>query len=258
MIAIITHPKYFDKSKLYRKKVDLVYIFNSYELYKELSKKYKCVNLNNSYKIVNENFFPSQVYTNHRTISKIYYFRELILQYFYKKKYQLYRSHKIAQINYYYKQDPIYNLVKARAKKTFKTDKTKAMNILNEGIYKAIKDSIEEIVDKKYYELNKDYFQLIFNLIDSFYRAYIYTEEDFKRGAEITTDIFKYNLAMTIIIYYRMEQRDIYKNRFHYNYLRVISRLFIENIHANNIKAYTKAQITHWEEDEWSILLLMI
>ena len=250
MLVIITHPKYFDKEKLKRKKVELCYIFNSKRLYNELSKKYKCVNLNSQYEIIDENFFPSETYDGRLLYPRMFSFRISILTYFYKKKYQLMKRKGVAAVGAYYKRDAIYNMSVAMAKKTFKRDKSGAMRSLNDSIYSVVQEGIYNIVSKSYFDENKEYFPLIFNLADSFYRSYIYSFPDVKRGAEVTSDVLKYNFVMNSIIYYRMEKNDIYKDGFHYNYLRVLSRLFIENIHRNlGIKEFTYENIEFWEED---------
>ena len=53
------------------------------------------------------------------------------------------------------------------------------------------------------------------------------------------------------MLYYRFNKRDIYEERFHFRYLKVLSRLFIEQIHQNDVKKFIHNNIEYYKENQW-------
>jgi len=244
MLVFITHPKYFDIKSLDDKKVDLIYIFNSKVLYHKLSKDYKCINIGKDGNIVDENYFPKQ------TLKKYYgllEFKKGIYGYFKKKHYKA--QSKIYVMRGGYK-DVMYRMTFAEVRRLEKKNINEAILYLDNAILKEVISMLEFEYSKKWTEIHNDKLKYIFNLINSFYRAYIYRFFR-KRGLELFGDLFRHNLFLNILIHYPFEKYDIYENRFHYNYLKVISRLFIEQLHKNDVKGFIKSNIAYYKENGW-------
>ena len=70
-----------------------------------------------------------------------------------------------------------------------------------------------------------------------------------ERGAEVFADIFRFSLFMHILLYYHFDKYDIYADtKFKYGYLKVLSRLFIEQIHSNDVKGLVKGYLNEYKE----------
>ena len=241
MLVFITHPKYFDRKKLRGKKVDLVYIFNSKILFNKFNKK--CVNIGLDGKIKNENFF-SKEFLN---IKKGQILDLKFSVYAYFKKVELQHKRKFYVIRGGFR-DYQYNLVSSTSRDIAKRDINRAIYFIDNEVINLMFNILSLYYDKK--EIDKKYISKLFYIYDSFFRAYVYSF-GFKRGAEIFADIFKYSLFLNTLIYYKWDKWDLYKDFFHYNYLKVLSRLFIEKITKNNIHSFIEANLKYYKENGW-------
>jgi len=246
MLVFITHPKYFDKTKLQDKKVQLIYIFNSKNLFNELKDSYKCVNLGLNGKIIDENFFPKKLVSN---IFKKMMFnnRKDLFAYFKKKAYNKQRVY-VRGMGF---RDAEYRLVRNLSEQVRKKDEQVAFEYLNERIYEQIMNMIQMDVSQNEYQFRSKYFNLLHNYTHSFFRSYIYSMGFRRRGVELFGDIWTYNYFLNVMLYYSFSKFDIYKNGFNYNYLKVLSRVFIEVIHKNDIKGFIKSNIEYYKKHEW-------
>ena len=245
MLVFITHPKYFDESKIENKKVELIYIFNSKQLYNKLSQKYKCVNLGIDGNIIDENFFPKRKMSE-ESLSKIFDFKMGIYSYFKKKYYQIESKYYVKRGGY---KDSEYRFVADYSYNLYRKNKIKGILYLEDEL----KDMVNRIINfdnsSNIKKQNIKFIKFIFNYVSSFYRAYIYSFSLKKRGIEIFGDVFKYNLLVTITLYYCFDKYDIYENKkFKYGYLKVLSRLFIEQIHSNNVKYLVNGYTYEYKE----------
>ena len=241
MILFITHPKYFDRRKIRGKKPDLVFVFNSKEMFDKFDEK--CVNIGWDGKIKHENFFkkdfitlPRNLVINRKLLYYTYY--KKILHNQKKKHYYMIQGYK----------DALYNLTHKVARDMAKKD----INDAIEYVDKQILNTVIEILTIKYSqeELNSVHIAKLYNIYNSFFRAYIYSM-NYKRGMEFFGDLFKYTLFINTILDYKYRQKDLYNDFFHYNYLRVVSRLFIETICKNDIKSYIDSAIIRYKENKW-------
>jgi len=244
MMVFITHPKYFDKRAIARKSVDLVYIFNSKKLFDELSKKYKCVNIDRDGKIINENFFPQARKYKKLTRERFLDIKIGVLKYFKKKRFHFYKRHfQVVSYN-----DPLFKLNVTMAKK--RNDFNEAVMIINGMILEYLREIFELEKGRKFVEEYFSYIEKLLNYSHSFYRSYVYANE-FDRGIEVFADVFMYNFFSKVALYYTFEKKDIYKSGFHFNYLKVLSRLFIEDIHKADVIGFVNRQVEYYKENEW-------
>ena len=246
MLVFITHPKFFDKKSLYRKKPELVYIFNSKSLYDELSKKYKCVNLNKDYIVQNENFFPDGL-QNDTFKNRLIEVKKNIYAYFKKKEHQLRRRQYVMVRGY---KDTEYKLTMNFCDQMAKKDKNEATIYIGNEIIKKVISIIQFEKSESFIKQNFPLIQNLFNLSNSLYRSYIYSSYNI-RGIEVFGDVFKYNFVLNVVLHYTFDKKDIYNNDFHFNYKKVLARLFIENIHKNDIKYFVKHNIEYYKGNEW-------
>ena len=245
MLVFVTHPKYFDKKVLYRKNVDLIYIFNSKKLFDELSKKYRCVNIGIDGTIKNENFFPKA--KKYKKITKIKFLEVKIgiYSYFKKKQHSFFKKYYSMMRGY---KDTEYHLLINHAKK--QKEFNDSIMMLDTGIMRCIVEIIKLEKGERFLEKNIELLRVLQNYSHTFYRSYVYSL-GFERGFEIFGDIFRYNYFNKVVLYYLFNKYDVYKKGFHYNYLKVLSRLFIEDIHKNNIKGFVEKNIEYYKENEW-------
>lgn len=245
MLVFITHPKLFDIKKLKDKKVTLIYIFNSKKLFEELKKSYKCVNIGIDGVIKDENFFPKKVVTK-TFLELMFKNRKDLFAYFKKKNYNKERVYLKTGFR-----DSEYRFVRGMAEQIFKKDLAEAFAYLNREIYHQIFGMIRLETSNEEYEFRNNYSELLKNYTHSFFRSYIYSMGFRRRGVELFGDIWSYNYFLNVMLYYGFSKFDIYKNGFHYNYLRVLSRVFIETIHKNDIKSFIKSNIDYYKENGW-------
>jgi len=230
MLVFITHPKYFDRKEIIGKKLDLVYVFNSKSTFKKFDEK--CVNIGLDGEIKNENFFP-KMSLNLQKI-EIFKFKLSVYKYFNKVVYS-HRKKFIMNSNLEYS-------VVSIANRYLKQDLNLAITFI-EG---EIDILISEVLS--FYEIkNKLHISKLYHIYDSFFKSYVYSL-GFKRGAEIFADVFKYNLFLNTIIHYKFDKFDLYRDFFHFNYLKVLSRLFIEKIHKSNVKNFIEQNIKFYKE----------
>jgi len=244
MLVFITNPKYFDKKSIKGKNVDLIFIFGSKRLCNELSKNNKCVNIGVEGKILQENFFPQAKKYNKNTRDKLLDIKINCLYYFKKLHHNEYKV-KMQIIN---KHDPIFNLNVYRAKRM--KDFNDAAKIIDLMIVKYIYEILNLRHGKRFSQNHKTVLKRLLNVTSAFYRAYIYSF-GFDRGMEVFADIYKYSFFKNVSLFYTFNKYDIYQNSFHYNYLKVLSRLFIENIHKKNLKNFVTENINYYKERGW-------
>ncbi len=245
MLVFITHPKYFDKRKIARKKIDLIYIFNSKKLYSQLSEKYKCVNIGKDGKIKQENFFPQAKKYKRITKEKFIDLKIGIVKYFAKKKHSVQRKYYVMLKGPY--SDPLMHYGFHKAKKSEFNEGTM---ILDAMIVNYIAEIFRLEKGEEFTNKNKRYIELLLNFSHSFYRAYVYSL-GYERGMEIFSEVFKFNYFKKVSLYYTFNKFDLYQDRFHFNYLKVLSRLFVEDIHNNNIEEFIQKNITYYKENGW-------
>jgi len=204
MIAFLT------KKRDLINKYDIVYIFNNETLFNDLSKNFNCVNLERNGKIKNINF---------------------------KKKFNL-EDYQILEI-----QKAVYFYLRKRSlikiKKDFHMKMIYEMEIKNEiGLAisymdTVIKGLLDEIIsmsiDNGFLRKYEKFIQILFNYINSFYNIYA-----MKFGYDERIEIFKTALFLNILNFYRFDRFDLNDNGFKRGYLKVISRLFIEQIHRKD------------------------
>lgn len=233
MVAFIIDKRKF---KGFEKKPKLVFIFDDEKLFDELSKNYKCVNLDKKGIITKENFFPKSSMK-----SKHIYFevKSGVYSYFKKKHHDILRRQTVMIKGH---KDALYNLVIRESKKLAqKRQYEEANDMLN----REIRSNIDKILEFENIQIDK-YFEYILNYTYSFYRAYIYSIAR-KRGIDCLGDIFRFNLALSIVRFYRYNEFDILKTGFKIGYLKVISRLFIEQIHKNNFQNFLNQNISYYK-----------
>ena len=237
MLAFIIDKRRF---KEFEKKPELVFIFNNEKLFDELSLNYKCVNLDAKGIITKENFFPK------RSIKSKYIYFEVkkgVYSYFKKKYHNILRKQFVMRRGY---KDSIYYLVINQARELEKRRQYEEANILLDN---AIINIMKEILDFEGIKVDK-YFYYLINYTYSFYRAYIYSFAR-KRGIDVLGDIFRFNLALNIVRFYKYNKFDISNSGFKTGYLRVISRLFIEQMHKNNVKNFVDRNIDYYKNNDY-------
>ena len=217
-------------------KADLIYIFNNEELFIELSKNFKCVNLNSKGIIINENFFPKRSIKD-----KDIYFdvKRGVYSYFKKKQHQIMRK-KMVMIKGY--KDAVYNVIINESKRLEKRRQYEEAKELLDG---EILRNIKGVLEFEGIKIDR-YFTYLNNYLFSFYRAYIYSFTT-KRGVDFLGDIFRFNLLLNIMRFYHFDREDVLRVGFKKGYLRVISRLFIEQIHKNDVKNFVIQNIDHYK-----------
>ena len=194
-----------------KKEYDIVYIFNNQPLYNKLSKKFNCVNLSRNGMIKEMNFK-----------------KEIDLK--------LYQIVDIQKVVYFYlkKKNPIYTKKDINMKMLYEMEKK---NFYEEAIYfmnSIINQTLDEIlsmnIERRFLNKYKNYVKSIFNYINSFYIAYSY-RFTFSQKLEI----LKYALFINTMLYYRFDKYDLTETGFKRGYLKVLSRLFIEQIHKKEL-----------------------
>jgi len=199
MLVFITNPRSFREKKLENSSVELIYIFNSKTLYKKLSTKYKCVNINNHGNIIDENFFPKRGFSK-QFQEKLFFMRKELFIHF-KKKYI------IQQRNFFQTSNSVNDFemksVFAFCNRWYKKDISKTMHFLNQNINQQIinlclyKDKLKNIEQRKKFI---SFSNKIANYIYSFFRAYIYSFGIKKRGVEVLGDYVRYNFFVDVLM----------------------------------------------------------
>jgi len=234
MLAFIIDKRKFED---FEKKPELVFIFDNEKLFDELRKSYKCVSLDRRGIITKENFFPK---TGMQSKHIYFEIKEGIYSYFKKKHHKILKK-QTAMLKGY--KDAIYYLVVNRAKEL---EKKRQYEEANELLEKEIIKNIQKVLESEKIDVDRN-FQYILNYSYSFYRAYIYSFAK-KRGIDILGDIFRFNLAISIMKFYRYDEYDLLKIGFKIGYLKVISRLFVEQIHENSVKNFVKRNIKYYKK----------
>jgi len=248
MLVFVTNPKYFDEEKIKNKTPDLIYIFNSRNLYQILSKTYKCVNLDKSGVIKNENFFPLAKKYKPVTKEKFLDIKLDIYKYF-KRRLFLFQKEHYQMVNSWY--DNKYKIVKMFAKKYYKKKEfNKAFKVVDQAIEESVNEILKLERGEKYINGNSKFIKYLNNYAHSFFRSYIYAR-GFNRGEEIFADVLRYNYFKNIMLYYRFWNEDVYNDRFHFQYLKVISRVFIEEVHKRDICGFVENNVNYYKEIGW-------
>ena len=235
MLAFIIDKRKF---KGFEKKPELVFIFDNEKLFDELSERYKCVNLNKRGIVTKENFFPKRDSIK----SKRLYFeiKEGVYSYFKKKQHKIFCRQSVMLRGH---KDTIYNFVINTAREL---ERKKQYEEASQFLDREILNLIKEILSFEHIE-NDKYFQYVLNYCYSFYRAYIYSFTN-KRGIDFLGDVFRFNLAINIMRFYKYNEYDVLKTGFKTGYLKIISRLFIEQIHREYVKKFVKSNIEYYKQ----------
>jgi len=236
MFVFITHPRYFDKNILRGKKVDLIYIFDSSKLYKELSKKYNCVNIGKNGLISNT------------TLKSIFLDEEILFEsrkmlFGYVDKWLL----SILRKTYVMKKSYNKKFVFEMAYERYKYSKKEASEILYKESIDTIFQIIAESYSQKWISNNIKNLELIFNYSKSFFEAYA----DLKNIYRELVEIYFLSFFTNVVLYYYPNSFDFYKNGFHFNYLKVLSRLFIEKYHKSDFEEDLFYKVKMIKDDKW-------
>jgi len=240
MVVFIIEDKNFTISKLRGKKVDLIYLFNE-ELYDKLSSKYKVVLFDKFLKIKKENFFNKDILDVKKRILIDYKIK--FFEVFEQKYRNLYRK----KIAYMRRSNLKRNIIYSVANKK---DNNEIVKFLDEEIFLVMLKAVKVRISEKFVEQNKEAFKDIFNYITSLYRAYCYSF-GYKRGSEILLDLFRFKLFYEIANFYFPNSFDLYKTRLKKDYIKVLSRLFIEDIHKNLLDNFLSKNLAQWLEFGW-------
>jgi len=247
MMVFITHPKYFDVKVLDGKDIDVIYIFNGKRLYNMLKNRYKVALLGMDYKIVAENFF-SQEFITKKVGQRLLFNNKVFTYRFLHKLKRIKKRDDVYYKSIGYKQEIKFYL--GMSKRSFKKDPNLGIETID--IY--IKDILVDIFvyehGAEFVQKYRNNLENLFNLITSLYRIYIQSL-GYKRGVEILTELNRYSYIVNIMDYYRFNGWDVYKNGFKYDYLKVLCRVFIEKIYAENVKFYVDKKVVEYEENGW-------
>jgi len=243
MKVFIVDKNKFNKSKFRNKNIDFIVCFNE-DIYEKLQ-KYKIVLIDTKGKIKKSNYFPNEIYTLKST-SKLIDFKKRIFKYFENKYVYLYRN----KVGYMYRTNMLLNpwVALANKKKTIQ----ETIEIMDRAIFEILMKYFEVRYSKVYVEKNRYYFEIILSYFTSFYRAYVYSENNLKRGAELFNDIFRFIDFYELLKNYRPNVFDLTKSGLKKDYFKVIVRFFIENIHKYpDVREFAKENIKLWKENEW-------
>ena len=205
MIAFLT------RKKDLLKKYDLVYIFDNKKLFDDLKSNFKCVNLGIDGKIKDINFKKDFNLKNYQILD----IQKSI--YFYLKKRSLIKSKRDFHMKMIYEMES-------------KNEIDLAISFMNTTIKGLLDDIVSMSVESKFLRNYESFIQILFNYINSFYNVYA-----MKFGYDERIEIFKMALFLNILSFYRFDRFDLNENGFKRGYLKVISRLFIEQIHKKEL-----------------------
>ena len=222
MQVFVTAPKLFDGRKLRGKEVDIIYIFDSPELYRKLAQKYKCVHLSRWGRITAENFFPDPDLTE-KEIDSIMSKRWTWLENF-----RLLIKREQRRNNLYFHGEGITSPLLGQWRKNRRLSPAEKMAKSEEVMKKALFYIYKLRYGERYIEKYGKYVEMIYNYAHSFFRAYTYAQ-GFPRGYEVWLDDMRFIYIGRVMALYHFDRRDLRRNGFAVGYLRVLSRLFIED-----------------------------
>ena len=192
---------------------DIVYIFNNKPLYDKLSKKFNCVNIARNGKAKEFNFKKEIVLKDYEIID----IQKSV--YFYLKK---------------------RNKVYCRSKKDFnmqmlyelqKQNRTEHAQIfMQDAIKGEMRDIYSMYFGKSFLTKYQKHIEILFNYVETFYSAYAH-----RFGYSEKIEVLKYALFLNILLYYTFNQYDVNETGFKRGYLKIISRLFVEQIHKREL-----------------------
>ena len=241
MMLFVTHPKYFDKRAIIGKKIDLGFVFDSKRLYDSFD--FKCVNIGKDGKIRNENFFPQEILNLPKGIALS--LKQKLYGYLKKREHKI-KCKYMRMVKGY--KDAQYKLVLSTSKHFAKKDLNQALIFMEREMLNLLVSMIEYEMKAKDSQMYAKNFTTLYNITNSFFRAYTYSL-GYKRGTEVIVDVLRFGFLLNVIEYYLFDKYDIYEDRFDYKYLKVLSRLFIEYVHRNDIKGYIEKQLEFYEEN---------
>lgn len=241
MMLFVTHPKYFDKRAIRGKKIDLGFVFDSKKLYSSFD--FKCVNIGKDGKIRNENFFPQEILNLPKGIALS--LKQQLYGYLKKREHKI--KCKYMRMVQGYK-DAQYKLVLSTSKHFAKKDLNQALIFMEKEMMNLLISMIEYEMKAKDRQMYAKNFVTLYNITNSFFRAYTYSL-GYKRGTEVIVDVLRFGFLLNVIEYYLFNKYDIYEDRFDYRYLKVLSRLFIEYVHRNDIKGFIEKQLEFYAEN---------
>ena len=243
MKVFIVDKKRFNGLILRNKNIEFIVCFDK-DLYEKLQ-KYNIVLIDKKGKIRKSNYFPDEIY-NLKSVNQLISFKKNIFRYFEKQYLYLYRS-RIGDIR---RTNMLLNpwIALVNKKKIIQ----EKIEVLDNAIFEILMKYFEVKYSKEYVEKHRYYFEIILNYITSFYRAYVYSLSDLKRGAELFNDIFRFIDFYELLKNHRPSESDLTKSGLKRDYIKVVSRFFIERIHKNSdIREFAKKNIELWRENKW-------
>jgi len=205
MLAFLT--KEIDLKKEY----DIVYIFNNQPLYAKLNKKFNCVNLARNGMIKEMNFK-----------------KEIDLK--------LYQIVDIQKAVYFYlkKRSSVYRRKDINMKMLYEIEKRnnyeEAVLFMKEINFQMLDEIFSMNVESWFLKKYNKYIPMLYNYINSFYIAF-----SNKFFYDERVEVLKFGLFVNVMLYYRFDKYDLTETGFKRGYLKVLSRLFIEQIHKKEL-----------------------
>jgi|GEM_PF-5808118 len=239
MLVFITHPRYFPLQKLPKKGVDLIFLFNSTYLYRRLSSKYKVLELSPEGKLIRHNLkIPANTPTP--TEEKLLIDQLLgTLAYFYNKLEGGNRKLKIRSKRGKRKKNPVAEMMKLpnQTVKRLEGIKNKIL-FLEQELFQTAGELIYAQTLLPIFDRGRE--ELLFNILvrigNTFFASYLSLNGFHPLNHSPILAVYRWNWIVKIASFYRWNKWDIYQSpsgelSFHYNYLKTICRLFIEELH---------------------------
>lgn len=195
-----------------KKNYDIVYIFNNEKLFNKLKDKFSCVNLAKDGNIKNINFAQ-------KIDLELYEIIDIQkAAYFYLKK-----KRSIGLRGRDFNMKMLYEIENNRQYK-------EAIVFMRNTNLELLDDIISMNIDAEFSKNYRKFLDITFNYITSFYYAYAY-----KFAYNERIEIFRFALFLNVLLYYRFDKWDVNEYSFKRGYLKVLSRLFVEQIHRRGL-----------------------
>ena len=205
MLAFLT------KETELKKRYDIVYIFNNQSLYNKLNKKFNCVNLARNGMIKEMNFKKE---TN----------------------LALYQIVDIQKAVYFYlkKRNPVYTKKDINMKMLYEMEKKNnyegAVLFMKDTNFQMLNEIFSINIESEFLKKYNKYIPMLYNYINSFYIGF-----SNKFFYDKRVEVLKFGLFVNAMLYYRFDKYDLTETGFKRGYLKVLSRLFVEQIHKKEL-----------------------
>ena len=194
-----------------KKEYDIVYIFNNQPLYAKLNKKFNCVNLARNGMIKEMNF-------KKEIDLKLYQIVDIQKAvYFYLKKRSIFYGKKDINMKMLYEIEKRNNY-------------EEAVLFMKETNFQMLDEIFSMNVESWFLKKYNKYIPMLYNYINSFYIAF-----SNKFFYDERVEVLKFGLFVNVMLYYRFDKYDLTETGFKRGYLKVLSRLFIEQIHKKEL-----------------------